>query len=54
MVTSLSELSGSTGSGGVALARELKERLTGPLTLLKNLKIPAVVIDDSIQARVKA
>ena len=50
----LEELSGSTGSGGGGAGQRIKGEADWTVDTAKELKIPAKVIEDSIQARVKS
>ncbi len=50
----LSELSGSTGSGGGGAGQRIKGEADWTVDAAKAFRVPAVVIDDSIKARVKS
>lgn len=50
----LKELSGSTGSGGGGAGQRIKGEADWTVDAAKAFKVPAVVINDSIEARVKS
>lgn len=50
----LTELSGSTGSGGGGAGERIKGEADWTVDVAKELKIPAVVIEESVSARIKS
>lgn len=50
----LSELSGSTGSGGGGAGQRIKGEADWTVDAAKTLKVPTVVIENSIEARIKS